>query len=67
MARAVAKKKDEELHTCGECANVIPVKRFTTLTVNGRRPTLGECPYWTESRCVLLSMKISCRHFRKRL
>ena len=55
----------EELHYCGECDNVILVTKFHTLSVHGRKPTLGECPYWTKSRCVLLS-QIACENFKKR-
>lgn len=50
-------------HTCGECANQTPVMRPNTLTVHGRRPTLGECPHWTKSRCVLLSQR-ACDKFK---
>lgn len=49
-------------HTCRECANVTPVTRFFTLTVHGRQPTLGECPHWELSRCVLLSQR-ACKLF----
>lgn len=47
---------------CGECSHVSPVYRFHTLSVFGL-PTLGTCPYWTESRCVLLSQK-GCGRFK---
>lgn len=49
-------------HRCGECLHVSPVYRFHTLNVYGL-PTLGTCPYWKESRCVLLSQK-PCSHFK---
>ena len=45
-------------HRCGECSHVSPVYRFHTLNVYGL-PTLGTCPYWKESRCVLLSQTLS--------
>lgn len=48
-------------HRCGECSHVTPVYRFHTLNVYGL-PTLGTCPYWKASRCVLLSQK-SCSRF----
>jgi len=50
-------------HVCRDCAWQIPVLRFTTLTVHGRQPTLGECPHWTDSRCVLLSQR-ACEKFK---
>lgn len=62
----MAKKKEAVQHRCGECAHVTVVTRFETLTVHGRKPTLGTCPYWTESRCVLLSWRSACRHYMPR-
>ncbi|MBR1449544.1 MAG: hypothetical protein IJ588_12465 [Prevotella sp.] len=50
-------------HYCGECAHVTEVTDFHTLSVHDRLPTLGICPYWTESRCVLLSQR-ACWHFK---
>lgn len=62
----MAKKKVEDvIHVCRECAHVTEVTRFETLSVHERRPTLGTCPYWTQSRSVLLSQK-SCRHFKNK-
>lgn len=67
---AVAKprpaKKEVTLVCCGECGNVTLVTEFHTLTVHGREPTLGRCPYWTESRSLLLSQKIACKHYKTR-
>lgn len=57
-------KKIIQKHRCGDCANCVPVTDFHTLTVHGKRPTLGTCPYWTDSRCVLLSWKSDCKHFK---
>lgn len=67
--RKVVKVKDrepkkQEYHLCGDCANLTPIDKFTTLTVHGRRPTLGTCPYWTQSRCTLLSWRSTCEHFK---
>ena len=41
--------------TCGECAHLTVMTEFHTLTVHGRKPTLGRCPY--DARCRLLSEK----------
>ena len=51
---------------CGECVHVVEVTEDRTLTVHGRKPTLGTCPYWTESRCVLLSQS-ACVHYIKKI
>lgn len=61
MAKKV-RKVEEAVHTCGECSHVVVVRRFHTLSVRGE-PTLGECPHWRESRCVLLSQR-ACAKFR---
>lgn len=55
--------KKQEPHVCGECANVTEVYDHHTLTVRDRKPTLGTCPFWKGSRCVLLSQK-SCINFK---
>ena len=63
---AVQKEKKEKKlpdGRCGECSHCVPVTRFHTLNVHGQ-PTLGECPYWTLSRCVLLSQR-ACKHFTR--
>lgn len=60
------KKKEVEMHRCGECANITPVTRFHTLNIYGE-PTLGTCPYWIESRCTLLSWLSACEHFRQKV
>ena len=60
-----AKKTAEAQHVCRECANVTEVTAFNTLTVYGRQPTLGTCPYWKSSRCVLLSQK-ACGQFKNK-
>lgn len=61
MARVVRR----EIHRCGDCANVTEVTDFHTLSILGE-PTMGTCPHWTESRCVLLSWRSDCAHFRMR-
>lgn len=61
------RKKDIQKHKCGDCANCKPVMDFHTLTVHGREPTLGTCPYWTKSRCTLLSWKSDCEHFKPKM
>lgn len=58
-------KKPVVTHKCGECANVTLVTIFHTLSIKGE-PTMGECPYWTQSKCVLLSQKACQDHFKKR-
>lgn len=63
--KKVSSKKEWESHQCYECESCEPVSLFHTLTVHGRRPTLGTCPYWTMSRCVLLSQK-ACEHFKEK-
>ena len=35
----------------------------STLSIKGE-PTMGECPYWTQSKCVLLSQKACIKHFK---
>ena len=59
------KKTDEVIHKCAECAHCTYLTEHWTLSVDGNRPTLGRCPYWTASRSVLLSQK-ACRNFKTR-
>lgn len=60
----MAKKTAVEKHLCGDCANVTPVMEpHHLLDIHGN-PTLGTCPYWTESRCVLLSWRSECKNFK---
>ena len=55
-----------ESHSCRECSHVTVVTDFHTLTINGQKPTLGRCPYYTGGKyCVILSQK-SCEHFKAR-
>lgn len=54
-------------HRCADCANITEVwEPHRLLSVEGK-PTLGTCPHWKESRCVLLSMKSFCPHFVQRV
>ena len=55
----------EEQHTCGECAECEPVTKFHTLSVQGRKPTMGRCPY--EEFCVLLSQRACKEHFKEKI
>ena len=64
MTSVKKKKVTLRLYKCGDCAHCEPVTTFHTLTVHGRKPTLGICPYWTQSRCTLLSWKSYCEHFK---
>ncbi len=61
----MAKKRRNtvEEHRCGECANVTPVMYPRHLLNVRGEPTLGTCPHWTESRCVLLSWRSSCTYY----
>ena len=61
VSKAVAKPQKKTVGLCGECASVVPVTTFHTLTVYGRNPTLGRCPY-VKNRCVLLS-ETGCDRF----
>lgn len=47
--------------TCGMCRLCKPVRKFHTLTVKDRRPTLGRCPYRKYS--VLLSQPACKENF----
>ena len=57
---------DYLLGRCGECEHCTPVKRFHTLNIHGE-PTLGTCPYWFSSKCVLLSQAACEEHFKKKV
>lgn len=57
-------KARNELHRCGDCANCTEVwEPHNLLSLKGE-PTLGRCPYWKESRSVLLSWLSNCIHFK---
>lgn len=60
-------KNNKELHRCGDCEKVTPVTSpHHLLNIKGE-PTLGTCPYWTESRCCLLSWPHECNHFEEKV
>lgn len=61
------KKKEVVLVCCRDCKECVAVTEFHTLTVHGREPTLGRCPYWTESRSFLLSQRIACGRFQRKM
>ena len=48
----------------GECRWCETYMAFHTLSLKGE-PTMGTCPNWTESKCVLLS-QIGCEKWEKR-
>ena len=54
-------KAGEPRMTCKHCKHCTPYMEFHTLSLKGQ-PTMGTCPYWTTSKCVLLSLD-SCNHF----
>lgn len=48
---------------CGECKNCTPETSHHTLSVHGRKPTMGRCPWYKDGKfCVLLSDR-ACEHF----
>ena len=64
-SRAAIASQHTEQHTCGECAECEPVTKFHTLSVHGRKPTMGSCPY--EEFCVLLSQRVCKEHFKEKI
>ena len=61
----MAKRKVVVLHPCRECVHCVPVmKPFNLLSLKGE-PTLGRCPYWTESRSFLLGQRTECRKWER--
>lgn len=66
----MGKKRDNNnvvRHKCGDCVNVTPVMEpHHLLSIKGE-PTLGTCPYWRESKCVLLSHRSTCEHFSEKV
>lgn len=51
----------EKTKVCDFCKHCTPYMEFRTLSIEGK-PTMGTCPYWTSSKCVLLSLD-SCNMF----
>ena len=64
MAKTKKETEAKVKHYCYECENVTPVTRFNTMSVHGRMPTLGTCPYWKKSRCVLMSQEACATNFK---
>ena len=60
------KKKEirDDEPRCRDCAHVVPVTDFHTLSVKGL-PTLGRCPYYSDRYCVLLS-QVRCSHYKEK-
>lgn len=61
----MAKSKVSRENVCGDCKHCTPYLAFHTLNVKGQ-PTMGTCPYWTQSKCVLLSQP-ACKKYEKRI
>jgi len=62
----MAKTTTPTLHRCGDCAHCTPVTDVHRLLSIRGEPTMGTCPYWTLSRCTLLSWLSDCPHFKQR-
>ena len=63
--RSVRRREPWEDETCGTCVWCTPYLAFHTLTVRDRKPTMGTCPNWTQSKCVLLSQR-ACAEWGRR-
>lgn len=59
----VKPKPKKDIGLCGECVNCTPIWLHHTLTVHGRRPTMGDCPFMP-NRKVLLSER-GCMKWEK--
>lgn len=57
MAKTTVKKVQ-----CGRCKNCTPTMDKEKLSIAGK-PILGTCPYWTESKSVLLSWWHVCKFY----
>lgn len=63
----MARRRDvEEIHYCRECEHCTEVCEPENLLSVKKKPILGRCPYWTESRSVLLSQR-SCGKFKPKI
>ena len=63
MAKKIANENNDYLnHLCGECARCEPYMRFETLSIHGRKPTMGICPH--REYKVLLSERACHEHFK---
>ena len=60
----MAKRDTPQQHRCGDCNNVTEVWEPSNLLSLKGEPTLGTCPWWTQSRCTLLSWVSNCEHFK---
>ena len=68
VKRKTTSKKNSKIKvdwTCRDCQNCEPVTEFHTLSMKGE-PTLGRCPYWTQSKSVLLSLDYCTEHFKRK-
>lgn len=54
------------VHYCRECSFCEEVWKPTNLLSLKGEPTLGTCPHWKESRCLLLSQK-ACNMFKRKI
>ena len=55
------KNNNDNKRVCGYCKHSTPYMEFRTLSIEGK-PTMGTCPFWTASKCMLLSLD-TCEHF----
>ena len=66
MARRKEKKREAwQDEVCGTCKHCTPYMAFHTLMVKDRKPTMGTCPNWTKSKCVLLSQR-ACEKWKSK-
>ena len=64
MAKQIANEDNDYLnHLCGECARCEPYMRFETLSVHGRKPTMGICPL---SEFKVLLSEMACKNFKRK-
>lgn len=66
MAKTSSKEEQKWVgRFCYECENCTEVTEKDKLSIQGK-PILGRCPYWTESKSVLLSQPACKTHFSLR-
>ena len=51
---------------CATCIHCTPTTDKNKLSIYGE-PILGTCPYWTESKSVLLSWWHVCKKYKERI
>lgn len=56
-------KKVKTNEVCGDCMHCSPYMSFNTLSIKGK-PTMGTCPFWKTSKCILLTQP-ACEKFTK--